>query len=417
MSPNVYAIVSPAILALVLAEFLYCLYQQNGYYAFDDSIANFATAIGHQCSNVLVAFLMFLGFDWIEARFGLFEIAPTPLNWALLYLGVDFLFYWFHRAGHSINLLWAAHAPHHSSEELNYTVAIRASLTQRAASFFFYWPLALLGFPAAMLVPTIAVHLVIQFLPHTRAVKRLPAWIESFLNCPTHHRVHHAINPQYLNKNMAGTFIVWDKLFGTYEPEREECAYGVVPALRSWDPLRANLQYFVPLVRDALATRSWWDRLRLWFQPIGWRPRDLAAAPVEPAVRPDTQVKYTTPVPAAVKSYLLAQLPPALLVMLSVSRSDSPLSAAQKTLMTALVWVAMVSWGGLLESRRWAYRLELPKLIAFAAASVWVYAGGGLGSPLSAAIVAVTLGLSAGFVYSYRSASTGSSAAARLAGR
>lgn len=412
MSANVYAIVSPAILALVLAEFLYCLHQRNGYYAFEDSIANFGTAIGQQCTNVLVAFLMFLGFDWIERRFGLLEIEPGPLSWALLYLGVDFLFYWFHRAGHSLNLFWAAHAPHHSSEELNYTVAIRASVTQRAASFFFYWPLAVVGFPAAMIVPAVAVHLVIQFLPHTRAVTRLPGWIEGFVNCPTHHRVHHAINPQYLNKNMGGTFIVWDKLFGTYEPELEPCAYGVLPALRSWDPIRANLQYFAPLLRDALATRSWWDRLRLPLMPIGWRPRDLPAAAPEPTVRPATQVKYCTAVPAPVRLYLLAQLPLALVVMLTVSRSDSPLSAAEKTLMTGLIWLAVVSWGGLLEQRRWAYRLELPKLVAFAVAAVFVYAGGAVTAPLSLAIVAVTLALGAGFAQARRRSGAGRGEAA-----
>jgi len=386
---NVYAILSPAILALVLAEFLYCLHQKNGYYTFDDSIANFATAIGHQVTNVFVAFVMFLGFDWTERNLGLRRIEPSLASYALLYLGVDFLFYWFHRAGHSLNFFWAAHAPHHSSEELNYTVAIRASLTQRAASFAFYWPLALVGFPAAMIVPVVAVHLVIQFLPHTRAVKRL-GFLETFLNCPTHHRVHHAINPQYLNKNMGGTLIVWDKLFGTYEPEVEECVYGVTPALKSWDPVRANLQFFAPLWRDAVAAESWRDKLRLWFMPIGWRPHDRPPAIEEPPARPGTQVKYRTPVSPGRKAYLLAQLPVALFVMLTVSRSDSPLSVTEKVGMGALIWLAMVSWGGLLEGRPWAQWLEASKLLLFATAGVVVYAEGQYAS--SAGLAAIGLG-------------------------
>jgi sterol desaturase/sphingolipid hydroxylase (fatty acid hydroxylase superfamily) len=405
MSPvNVYAVVSPAILALVLAEFLYCLYQGNGYYTFDDSLANFATAIGHQVTNVFVAFVMFLGFDWTQRTIGLFTIRPTFLSWALLYLGVDFLFYWFHRAGHSINLLWAAHAPHHSSEELNYTVAIRASLTQRAASFFFYWPLAVLGFPAWMIVPMVAVHLVLQFLPHTRAVRRL-GFLETFLNCPTHHRVHHAINPQYLNRNMGGTLIVWDKLFGTYEPEVEECAYGVTPPLRTWNPIKANLQFFAPLWRDMLRTRSWWDKLRLGFMPLGWRPADLSPEPPEPPVRPGTQAKYRTEVPRGRQAYLLAQLPVALLVMLTVTRTDSPLDVAEKVAMGALIWVAMVSWGGLLEGRGWADRLELPKLFLFVGASVTVYAGQSWTSPRALAIVATGLGFAAAYAHVRRAAS------------
>ncbi len=397
MSPaNVYAIVSPAILALVLAEFLYCLYQRNGYYTFDDSLANFATAISHQVTNVFVAFVMFLGFDWTERHLGLMRIEASLASYALLYLAVDFLFYWFHRAGHTRNVFSAAHAPHHSSEELNYTVAIRASLTQRAASFLFYWPLALVGFEAAMIVPVVAVHLVVQFLPHTRAVKRL-GFLESFLNCPTHHRVHHAINPQYLNKNLGGTLIVWDKLFGTYEPEVEECVYGVTPALKSWDPIRANLQFFAPLWRDSVAAASWRDKLRLWLMPIGWRPPGLPPAVDESPARPGTQVKYRTPVPPGRKAYLLAQLPVALLVMLTVSRSDSPLSVTEKVVMGALVWISMVSWGGLLESRHWADWLEAPKLLLFAAAAVAVYARGDWAAPLGLAAAFGTIAFAVAF--------------------
>jgi hypothetical protein len=304
-----------------------------------------------------------------------------------LYLAVDFLFYWFHRAGHTFNLLWAAHAPHHSSEELNYTVAIRASVTQRAASFFFFLPLALLGFPASMIVPTVAVHLLVQFLPHTRVVRRL-GWLETFLNCPAHHRVHHAINPQYLNKNFAGTFIVWDRLFGTFEPEVEEPVYGLQPALRSWNPLRANIQVFATLWRDMRATRAWLDKARLWFMPLDWRAPSRPAATSEPeASPPGAQQKYRTPVPLGLRLYLLAQLVLALLMMLTVTRSDSALSVAEKTTMGALVWLVVTSWGGLMEARAWAARLEVFKLAIGVITALAVYTQGTWASPLGLAIV------------------------------
>lgn len=395
---NVYAVVSPVILSLVAVEFAYCLWKRNGYYAFDDTLAAFATAIGHQVTNVFVAWAVYLGLRALHARFAWLDIAPTPVNWALLFLAVDFLFYWFHRVGHRVNVLWAAHAPHHSSEELNYAVAIRASVTQRAASFLFYWPLALVGFPAEMILPTVAVHLVLQFLPHTRVVRRL-GLLEWVLNCPTHHRVHHAINPRYLDKNYGGTLIVWDRLFGTYAAEVEEPVYGVRPALRSWDPVRANLQFFIPLVRDAWRTRSTWDRLRLWLMPTGWRPRDLEPHPAHPPVEPETQVKYRTPVTPALRAYLLAQLPLALAVMLTITRDESRLGRGQMLLMGTLVWVAMISWGGLLEARAWAMRLELPKLLAFALAGVAVYAGGDWTSSVAHAWVLGPGALALAFVW------------------
>jgi hypothetical protein len=249
-----------------------------------------------------------------------------------------------------------------------------------------------------MLVPEVAIHLVIQFLPHTRAVGRL-GFLEAFLNCPTHHRVHHAINPQYLNKNLGGTFIVWDKLFGTYEPEVEPCAYGVTPALRSFNPWIANWQFFAPLLRDAVAAPSWWDKIRVWFMPIGWRPRGLPPSPDEPPVRAATQVKYRAKVAPLRQAYLLAQLPLALLVMLTVSRHDSPLRVAEKVVMSSLLWVAMVSWGGLLESRPWATWLEGPKLLAFVLAAGVVYGRGEPSSP--AALLAFGLGAAFALAFAF----------------
>ena len=248
MDMNVYAVATPVVLAVVALEAAYCLYQKNGYYRFDDAMANFATAIGHQITNVAVAALVFAFFTAIHSRWPVAEWGATPLSFAALYVSLDFLFYWFHRAGHGINFLWAAHAPHHSSEELNYTVGLRASLTQRLASFLFYWPLAFLAKPDVVL-PLAGLHLLFQLIPHTRVLGRAPRWIEAWLNCPTHHRVHHGINPKYLDKNFGGTFIVWDKLFGTHVEETEPVVYGVLRPVGTFSPIAINLQYWALLWR------------------------------------------------------------------------------------------------------------------------------------------------------------------------
>jgi len=362
MDMNVYAVATPAVLAVVALEAAYCLYQKNGYYRFDDAIANFGTAIGHQVVNVAVAAAAFGLFSGLRARCPLASWGATPASFAALYLCVDFLFYWFHRAGHGINILWAAHAPHHSSEELNYTVGLRASVTQRLASFLFYWPLALVAEPEVVL-PLVSLHLLLQLLPHTRVITRLPRWIESWLNTPTHHRVHHGINPAYLDKNFGGTFIVWDKLFGTYAEEREPVVYGVLRPVGTWSPAAINLQYWTLLWRDAAAAPLWSDKLKLWVMPNGWRPPGVPArAPMTPVFGRE---KLRSSVPPPVRRRLLLELPLALGAMWLVTSHASPLGAWGKAAMGAALWIAVIRWGTALDaSRRGAAPRTSPQTLA-----------------------------------------------------
>lgn len=349
MDINVYAVATPVVLAIVAVEAAYCLYQKNGYYRFDDAMANFGTAIGHQVTNVAVAALAFHLFTGLRARWPLADWGTTPLTFAALYLSVDFLFYWFHRMGHSINILWAAHAPHHSSEELNYTVGLRASVTQRLASFLFYWPLALVAKPEVVL-PLVGLHLLIQLIPHTRAIKRLPPWIESWLNTPTHHRVHHGINPKYLDKNFGGTFIIWDKLFGTYAEETEPVVYGVLRPLDTFSPVKINSQYWGMMWADAVAAPKWSDKVKLWFMPNGWRPEGLAPRPPIPSVF--GREKLVSEVSGATRYLLLLQLPILLGGMWLVTSHESPLGPVAKLLVGLGLWAAVIGWGAVLDEAR-----------------------------------------------------------------
>lgn len=346
---NVYAVATPAVLAVVALEAAYCLYQKNGYYRFDDAMANFGTAIGHQVVNVAVAAFAFELFSGLRARWPLADWGATPASFAALYLSVDFLFYWFHRAGHGINVLWAAHAPHHSSDELNYTVGLRASVTQRLASFLFYWPLAFVARPEVVL-PLIGLHLLFQLIPHTRVIKRLPRWIEAWLNTPTHHRVHHAINPAYLDRNFGGTFIVWDKLFGTYAEEIEPPVYGVLRPLDTWSPVAINAQYWALLWRDALGAPAWADKLKLWVMPNGWRP--AGAPPRDPMPPVFGRRKLASEMTAAGRRRLLVQLPLLLAAMWLVTSHGSPLGPWGKAALGAAIWAVVIGWGRALDAAR-----------------------------------------------------------------
>ena len=377
MTLNVYALATPFVLALALLEFGWCQWKRNGYYSFQDSIASFGTAVVNQAVNVAVALLVLPAFGWLE-RFAPWRLeAASPLALVGLFLGVDFLFYWFHRFGHRTNVGWAAHAPHHSTEELNYAVALRASVTQRLFSFLFYWPLVVLGFPAEAVVAMVAFHLVLQFIPHTRVVPKLPRWVESWMNTPSHHRVHHARNDAYLDKNYGGFLIVWDRLFGSYAEEVEPCSYGVTTPPNTWDPTVINFRTWAHLVQDALAARSPWDFLRIWWMPTGWRPAHLAARDLPGWQAGGREVKFQSVELPGIRGYLVLQLLASIPFMLLVSHHGSPLTGAQKLVLGGLLWAMATAWAGLLESKRWAPALELARVLAMGGAvATWLAAAG-----------------------------------------
>ena len=201
----------------------------------------------------------------------------------VLFLGVDCAYYWFHRIAHEYNAPWAGHVVHHSSEDYNLAVALRQGTFQGLFSWVFYLPLALVGFPPAWFAAVSSFDTLYQFWIHTRLIGKLGP-LEWVFNTPSHHRVHHARNPKYLDKNYAGTLIIWDRMFGTFQAEEEEPVYGLVKPLNSWNPLWANLHVWNDLFRDAWLAPRWSDKLRIWFMPPGWRPEGLPPNPSPPEV-------------------------------------------------------------------------------------------------------------------------------------
>jgi len=372
---NIYARVGPAVLILILAEFIYCLWKKNGFYSFQDSVIGLGTAIIAQCVNIAVSVGVIAVYQWIYENHAVWKIEETVTTYLLCYMGVDFLFYWFHRAGHRVNLFWAMHVPHHSAEELNYAVALRSSFTQRAASFLFYWPLALLGFSPQLILPVVALNLVIQLIPHTRVIPKLPAWIDSWLNTPYHHQVHHAANPIYWDKNYGGTFIFWDKWFGTYQDQTEPLYYGVTVHPRSWDPTYLNFHWFLVLWRDTLDAPYIWDKFKLWFMPPGWRPRGLPEKREGSRIweHAHLQEKYQTQALIGSTLYLSAQLIPAFWMMFLVIGNQSPLTTLEKFVLSLALWLLVTSWGAILESRIHAKSLALFANTTTLCALIWSY--------------------------------------------
>ena len=204
--------------------------------------------IGSQVSGLFLKALTVL------AYIKLYEISPLKGKipnawwvWVALFVGVDFFYYWFHRLAHEISIMWGSHAVHHQSEEYNLTVALRQAWYQGAFSFVFYLPLAIMGFRPEMFFVISALVTLYQFWIHTKLINKMPAPFEYIFNTPSHHRVHHGVNPQYIDKNHAGTLIIWDRMFGTFEPEVEEVVYGITKQSKSWNPIWLNFEYWVDL--------------------------------------------------------------------------------------------------------------------------------------------------------------------------
>jgi alkylglycerol monooxygenase len=336
-------------------------------YRLADAVGDLGCGMAQQLVLLFAGAALLAAYAWVHDRFRLFTLdAATPAPWLLAFVGVDFLYYFWHRASHRVNVLWAAHVVHHQSEDYNLAVALRQAVATSFTSLPFYLPLALLGVPPGVQATTVALSTLYQFWIHTELVGKLGP-LEWVLNTPSHHRVHHAVNPAYLDRNYAATLIVWDRLFGTFAGEEEPCVYGTVQPLASFNAAWAQVAYWVDLWRRAAGFARWRDRLLLWVMPPPWAPEEETHPP-DPEVR--GRSKYDPPLRPAVRWYVLAQFIPA---VAATALALFYRAAAPRALLVAaalLVLWTLVALGGLLDRRRWAPAAEVPRLVAVLALAV-----------------------------------------------
>ncbi len=287
--PDPVVLAIPAFIALTALEVLLARWRGMDAYEVKDTAASLVMGLVN-----LVQGLLFTGLIWaaLQACYGwrLFDLPFNGWTWLALLFAEDFVYYWFHRLSHEHRLWWAAHVNHHSSQHYNLSTALRQTWTGNLALTWVLWlPLALIGFPPALILFQKGVSLVYQFWIHTEQVRRLPRWVEWLFNTPSHHRVHHATNPAYLDRNYAGIFILWDRLFGSFAAERADdpCRYGIVKNLGSFNPLTIAFHEWIEIGRDLARARSWRERLGYLFGPPGWAPhgrsRDAARIRAEAA--------------------------------------------------------------------------------------------------------------------------------------
>ena len=285
MTPSqVIVLAAPVFFLLIALEFAWGVRQQRNTYRLADAINSISLGMLSQISAVFTRLLRVGLYTAVYASVALVPLEEarafwtTWYGWLLALVFYDFCYYWLHRMGHEVAVLWAAHVVHHQSQDYNLSTALRQTSSGVLLGWIFYLPMALAGVPPLVFGVVALIDLLYQYWVHTEHVPKL-GWFDRWFCSPSNHRVHHAVNDRYLDRNYGGILIVWDRLFGTFQDEdlAEPCVYGTRGALNSWDPLWANAEVYWALAQDAWHTRSWADKLRVWFKPPGWRPADVAA--------------------------------------------------------------------------------------------------------------------------------------------
>ncbi len=360
---NIYAYLTPIALIFILLEVFFCWLYRKDYISFPEAVANFGTALGNQTMNVLIAAGVFVIYGYLWEHYRIFTIELNWWTFILLLLGVDFVFYWVHRWGHSINIMWAAHSPHHSAEEMNFFVALRASVTQRLTSFLFFWVLVIVGFQPLHIYMMTGIHLFIAFLHHTEFIPKLWRPIELVFTTPSHHRVHHGVNFKYLDKNFGEFLIIWDRVFGSFAEEEEKVVYGIYDHPKSWNPISINFHFYIVLWNYARQTPYLWDKIRVWFMPAGWRPRGLPAKEMV-EITTENQIRFRPAMFSGAKIYLILQVVFGIALMMGIISNLYGWTNGEKWIAAFLLWWQIINWGGILEAKAWIWISENLRVIS-----------------------------------------------------
>jgi sterol desaturase/sphingolipid hydroxylase (fatty acid hydroxylase superfamily) len=356
MGPNLIALAIPLFFAGIGLELLLAKRRGLRVYRLGDALSDMGCGIAQQLVSVLFATA---ALTWLYSALAAHTLVTLPgavLPWVVAFLGVELGYYWWHRLSHEVNLLWAAHVVHHHSEDYNLAVALRQSVTTWVTTLPFYLPLALLGVPTLHFLVMLGVSTLYQFWIHTELVPPLGR-LELMLNTPALHRVHHAINPQYLDKNHGGIVSFWDRLFGTFEPEREPCVYGTTRPLNSYNPLWAQVEQYADLVRLARRAPSLGAGLWVFFASPAWRPEWMG-----PFERRDPSRKYDPEASPAVRRYVLGNWVLLVVFVFCFVMWGAELSLATTLLVTGVAVLSLASLPALLEGRRWARPAEALRL-------------------------------------------------------
>ena len=369
---DLIALAVPFFLLALLLELAVDRIKGRNYFRTNDAINSLSAGTLSTTGGYFTGFISLFFWGYVLENFSIIDMPLTWFDaslsgiilWVVAALAWDFSYYWFHRFSHEISIFWAAHAVHHQSEDYNLSTALRQTSTDFLFSWVFYVPLFLIGFPLEVLLTVKAVNLIYQFWVHTQFVRRLGV-LDYVLVTPSNHRVHHAQNERYIDKNYGGMLILWDRMFGTFQDERDDepVVFGVRKPLANWNPFWANLQVYDYLWFDAVHTKRWRDKLGVWFRPTGWRPEDVAQRYPKSRVDLATFDKFDPPVALPVRRYVLAQFMVAIVTVLLIADLYAKAGAVAVIWPCFVLWTQLYTIGLFNEGRVYAARLEVVRLV------------------------------------------------------
>ena len=270
--PNLIHYAIPIFIATVIIEVILTVKVKLQEYEYKDAATSIAMGLGNVSIGLISKTLVLAVFYLVYKSFHLFDIPFVWWSWILILFAEDLVYYWFHRISHENRFFWASHIVHHSSQKYNLSTALRQTWTGSFISFIFWIPLVLIGFHPVMILVQMSISLLYQYWIHTELITKLPKWFECIFNTPSHHRVHHATNPQYLDRNHAGIFIIWDRFFGTFEPEVEKPVYGLTTNINTFNPLKVAFLEWFGLFKDVFYTKTTlFNKLKYFLKPPGWK--------------------------------------------------------------------------------------------------------------------------------------------------
>ncbi|MEM9000910.1 MAG: sterol desaturase family protein [Bacteroidota bacterium] len=355
-----YAI--PFFVGLVLVEILYGLLVKRQKHTIMDTVSSLSSGLTNIIKDSLGLAVIVVTYPYLVDNMALISIEATWAVWLIAFIAIDFAGYWNHRLSHHVNIFWNQHVIHHSSEEFNLACALRQSISNLIGYFpLLLIPAALLGVPSEVIAILAPIHLFAQFWYHTQHIGKM-GWLEYIIVTPSQHRVHHAINPEYIDKNLGQILCVWDRFFGTFQEELDAVPpqYGVLKPAATWNPILINFQHLWRLAKDAWYTDTWFDKIKIWFMPTGWRPADVAAKyPIKKIENVYDFQKYRPNASSMLKGYSIFQLLSNTALMLFMFYNYSEIGFNRLLLFGTYVFVGIYGYTTLMDGKPYAVWIEI----------------------------------------------------------
>ncbi|MEO6148532.1 MAG: sterol desaturase family protein [Mucilaginibacter sp.] len=367
MKYNYLAFAVPLFLVFMLLEYYVSRQKKLKLFDLHRSIANVSIGILERLTDVLTVALFYGVYDYLQKNYGIFNIKPNIAMWILLFLGTDFVWYWYHRLAHEINVLWAVHVVHHQSEDFNYTVSARITLFQAVVRTGFWCVLPILGFTAPMITVMLLIHGLYPFFVHTQVIGKLGI-LEYFMVTPSHHRVHHACNDHYLDKNYGDVLILWDKVFGTFQKEDEKPVYGLTHQLNTYSFMWQHFHYPIEIWLMMKTQKTLKDKLKILFGSPTTMDPDMR----ERAERIFGIKQQQEPLQQRLNTYVIWQVIFMLGALFAFVLFEFELGASEKFLFTGFTVLTLINCGAIMEQKKWIFAVEFLRVLLVGSA-LWLY--------------------------------------------